>query len=216
MVWDHRPDRNQFYGIVLQEYSHEQKKLIGEPKMIFKGTDLKLTEGPHIYQKDGYYYLLVAEGGTGYEHAVTIARSKELLGEYEVHPQNPILTSYFNPEIKIQKAGHASFVKTQTDEWFMVHLCGRPLETIGNCPLGRETSIQRITWETGDWPYVVGGTTPSVEVEGPNLPECPVDATWCEKDDFDTETLNINYQTLRVPLAKEDMSLTERPGHLRL
>ena len=52
-----------------------------------------LTEGPHLYQKDGYYYLLTAEGGTEYGHAVSIARSKKLLGPYETHPQNPLLTA---------------------------------------------------------------------------------------------------------------------------
>ncbi len=75
MVWDHRAGRHNFYGIALQEFSYEQRKLIGEARIIFKGTDVKLTEAPHIYKINGWYYLLTAEGGTKYEHQSTIARS---------------------------------------------------------------------------------------------------------------------------------------------
>ena len=76
MVWDHRPDHHPFYGIVKQELDSTTFQLIGTPKLIFKGTEIGLTEGPHIYKKDSFYYLLTAEGGTEYNHAVTLARSK--------------------------------------------------------------------------------------------------------------------------------------------
>src|SRR5690606_33496975 len=72
MLWDHRKGTNSFAGIVLQQYCPEQQKLIGERKLIFKGTDLRLTEAPHLYKRNGYYYLITAEGGTQYEHAVTL------------------------------------------------------------------------------------------------------------------------------------------------
>ena len=62
MVWDHRPDRTFFHGIVLQEFSAEKRELLGEPKHIFPGTELDFTEGPHLYKYDGYYYLMTAEG----------------------------------------------------------------------------------------------------------------------------------------------------------
>ncbi|WP_047758589.1 family 43 glycosylhydrolase, partial [Geobacillus sp. ZGt-1] len=117
MYWDHRVGHHPFYGIVLQEYSVEQKKLVGEPKIIFKGTDLRITEGPHLYKINGYYYLLTAEGGTRYNHAATIARSRALYGPYEVHPDNPLITSWPYPRNPLQKAGHASIVHTHTDEW---------------------------------------------------------------------------------------------------
>ena len=93
MFWDHRPGHNRFAGIVLQEYSVAERKLIAKRQLIFEGTSLGLTEGPHIYRRNGYYYLLTAEGGTGWGHAVTMARSRELRGPYELHPDKYILTS---------------------------------------------------------------------------------------------------------------------------
>ena len=223
MLWDHRVGNHNFYGIVLQEYNAQKRRLVGKKDIIFKGTDLKLTEAPHLYKINGYYYLLTAEGGTKYDHASTIARSKELWGPYEVHPENPLLTSWGYPRNPLQKSGHASIVNTHTDEWFLVHLTGRPLPKEGQplldhrgyCPLGRETAIQRMEWKN-DWPYVVDGNQPSLEIEGPNIEEVKWERDYKEKDDFDTEVLNLNFQTLRIPLGEDIVSLKERQGHLRL
>ncbi|MEK3731460.1 glycoside hydrolase family 43 protein [Paenibacillus sp. FSL M8-0334] len=223
MMWDHRSGHHNFYGIVLQEYSPEEKKLVGKREVIFKGTDVKLTEAPHLYKIGDYYYLLTAEGGTKYDHQATIARSKQLHGPYEVHPDNPLISSFAVPRNPLQKAGHASIVKTHTDEWFLVHLTGRPLprpdqpllDPRGFCPLGRETAIQRLEWRN-DWPYVVGGNFPSLEIEGPEIAEVPWDPDYPEKDDFDSSELNLHFQNLRIPLGEHIVSLTDRPGHLRL
>src|SRR5690606_677867 len=112
-VWDHRKGRNRFGGILIQEYDKQAQKLTGPIHNIFKGTSLGLTEGPHIYRRGDYYYLITAEGGTRWNHAVTLARSKSLFGPYEVHPDNPILTSSHDPELPLQRAGHADLVETQ-------------------------------------------------------------------------------------------------------
>ena len=93
MIWDYRPGHNSFSGIALQEYSVKEEKLTGPIKNIFKGSDIKLTEAPHLYKRGEFYYLMAAEGGTGYAHAVTLARSKDIDGPYEIHPNNPLLTS---------------------------------------------------------------------------------------------------------------------------
>lgn len=227
MVWDQRSYNHSFYGIVLQEYSHEEKKLIGDTKIIFKGTSIGLTEAPHLYQWNGYYYLLTAEGGTKFEHAITIARSKNIEGPYEVHPENPLLTSFPYPDLELQKAGHGDIVETQNGEWYLVHLTGRPIgattsdsgiklyDNRGCCPLGRETAIQKLEWRN-DWPYVVGGNKPSVQVEAPNLPEVKWEQDFDTKDDFDSDKLNHHFQTLRIPFNEELGSLTDRKGHLRL
>lgn len=223
MYWDHRVGHHNFYGILMQEYSVKDQKLIGPKKIIFKGTDVKLVEGPHLYKINGYYYLLTAEGGTRYEHQATIARSKDIWGPYEVHPGNPIITSYPYPRNPLQKAGHASIVHTHTDEWFLAHLIGRPLpkgdqpllDPRGFCPLGRETAIQRLEWKDG-WPYVVGGNQPSLEVEGPKVEEVKWERDFPVKDDFDSENLNLHFQTLRIPLGSDTLSLTDNPSHLRL
>ena len=93
MLWDHRPGQNRFAGIVLQEYSPAQRKLVGARHNIFNGTSLGLTEAPHLYRRDGWYYLITAEGGTAWGHAVTMARSRTLLGPYELHPDVYILSA---------------------------------------------------------------------------------------------------------------------------
>lgn len=223
MVWDQRTYNHSFYGIVLQEYSHEQKELIGERKIIFKGTDLGLTEAPHLYKRNGYYYLVVAEGGTKYEHSATVARSRNIDGPYEVHPETPLITSWPHPQLDLQKAGHGSMVETQDGEWYFAHLAGRPiqrkgvkmLEERGFCPLGRETAIQKMYWEN-DWPYIVGGNKPSVEVEAPDLPEQKWERDYPETDHFDSEALHPYFNTLRIPFNEEIGSLAARPGYLRL
>ena len=214
--WDHRKGKNRFGGILLQEYSPKEKRLVGPVYKIFKGTKLGCTEGPHIYKVNGYYYLMTAEGGTGYNHAVTMARSKSITGPYEIDPENPILTSKDDPSLELQKAGHASLVSTQNGEWYMVHLCGRPLPQKRRCVLGRETSIQKVAWTEDKWLRLEqGGNKPYVYVPAPNIPERPWDKE-AVRDDFDSEKLNIHFQSLRIPLGEDLLSLTERPGFLRL
>ena len=174
MVWDHRPEKHPFYGIVLQEYDPQAKNLVGKPELIFKGSSIQLTEGPHLYRRNGYYYLLTAEGGTEYEHAVTLARSRDLLGPYELHPANPVLTSSGNPDLALQKSGHASLVETPGGEWYMPHLCGRPLPGTKKCNLGRETALQKVEWKEDGWLYLsCGGNEPQEEVSPPHLESHP-------------------------------------------
>ncbi len=215
-LWDHRKGINPFGGILLQEYSKKEKKLVGPVTNIFKGTEIGLVEGPHLYKRNGCYYLLTAEGGTVLSHSVTMARSKNIVGPYEVDPHNPVLTSYNNPELKIQRAGHASLVETQNGEWYMAHLCGRHIPSRGRCTMGRETAIQKMKWADDGWLRLeCGGNEPQVEVPAPNLPIYnwkPEPA----RDDFNSEILNINFQFLRVKLDEDTISLTERPGYLRL
>ena len=223
MVWDPREGNHSFAGIILQEYDHAQKKLVGKKEIIYKGTELGLTEAPHIYKKDGYYYLLVAEGGTKFEHAAVFARSKNINGPYETHPEKYVLTSWPYPENPLQKSGHASIVETADGQWYMAHLMGRPIKLKGEksltnrgyCTLGRETSIQKMYWEN-DWPYVVGGPAPSKNVEAPNLTEVKWERDYEIKDDFDKDTLNHHFNTLRIPFNEEIGSLTANKGHLRL
>lgn len=240
MLWDPRIGINSFAGIALQEYDPVEGKLAGEVSNIFKGTWLKYVEGPHLYKKDGFYYLVTAEGATEFYHAVTVARSKELLGPYEVHPQNPILTAAHNPRNGLQKCGHASFVETPTDDWYMAHLASRPVwpqssglmqnrdvfmgrdfatqhvwQNRGYCSLGRESAIQKLQWKDG-WPYIIGPLEGSLEVEAPNVVEHPFAPTYPEVDNFEDANLNINFNTLRIPFTEELGSLTARPGHLRL
>ena len=170
MLWDHRPGNNRFAGIVLQEYSLKEKRLIGERKVIFTGTALGFTEAPHLYRRNGWYYLLTAEGGTGWGHAVTMARSRKLTGPYELHPDLYILSARHRPDVELQRAGHADLVETQNGETYMVYLCGRPLRNRGRCTLGRETAIQKMVWGNDDWLRTLDGTgLPTIETPPPAL-----------------------------------------------
>jgi xylan 1,4-beta-xylosidase len=216
MKWEYENGKNVFGGIVLQEYSPESNQLTGPQHMIFRGTERGFTEAPHLYKRNGYYYLITAEGGTWYEHCVTMARSTSIMGPYELHPDNPILTSEDDESLELQKAGHADLVETQDGEWYMVHLCGRPLERRGRCVLGRETAIQKVEWKEDGWLYMAGGGhKPRIEVKALELSvadSIPLQA----RDDFEDEALGLEYQTLRIPLGEEWMSLKERRGFLRL
>lgn len=216
MLWDHRPGQNRFAGIVLQEYSAGERALVGERRLIFTGTSIGFTEAPHLYRRNGYYYLITAEGGTGWGHAVTMARARSVFGPYELHPDTYILTSRDRPDAELQRAGHADLVDTQTGETYMVYLCGRPLRNRGRCTLGRETAIQRMTWSADDWlrtPDEDG--RPSVSVAAPNLPAHAFPESKI-REDFDDASLPLAFQWLRSPWPDELFSLTARPGHLRL
>jgi len=216
MLWDHRPGRNRFAGIVCQEYLPAERRLAGERQVIFEGTELGLTEAPHLYRRDGWYYLLTAEGGTGFGHAATLARSRSLWGPYALHPDRQILTSRDRPDAPLQRAGHADLVETQGGETYAVYLCGRPIPNRGRCILGRETAIQKLVWGDDGWPRTLDGRgTPELEVEPPGLPPHPWPPT-PERSDFDSPHLPIDFQWLRSPYPEELFSLTERPGHLRL
>jgi xylan 1,4-beta-xylosidase len=214
MLVDHREGKF-FGGIELQEYSTAQKKLIGETYYLTTGTNLGLTEGPHIYIKNGYYYLFLAEGGTEYAHAETVMRSKVITGPYESHPENPILTAWHSPAHEMQKAGHASLVETQNGDWYLVFLVGRPLSTRGRCVLGRETAIEEIIWKD-DWPYLKSGVNlPRVQIPEANLVLKPFNDV-ATRNDFDDSTLSLDFQSLRIPKNENWISLTDRKGFLRL
>ena len=216
MVWDYRPGHNRFAGIALQEYSIQERKLIGQEHGIFEGTAIGFTEGPHLYKRGGYYYLLTAEGGTGYGHAVTLARSRNLTGPYELHPDTYILTSRHRPDIELQRAGHADLVETQNGETYMVHLCGRPIRNRGRCTLGRETAIQPMVWSADGWLRAADGLgLPYSEVPAPALP-AQAFPRLPAREDFDSPELPLDFQWLRSPWPEELFSLTARPGHLRL
>ncbi|HDK6925065.1 TPA: glycoside hydrolase family 43 protein [Klebsiella pneumoniae] len=221
LKFDGRLNTNYFDGITLQEFDHENNKLVGKPTVIFKGTQLGVTEGPQILKENGYYYLITAEGGTETNHAVSICRSKYIQGPYEVHPQNPILTSRFEPNALLSRAGHGYMVKTQNDKWYLSHLCSRRIsgpepgdDKLNYSILGRESALQLIRWQD-NWPYVVNGIVPSIEVQSPCLPDTPWEPE-SERDNFDLITFRNSYQTLREPVSDSWASLTCNPGHLRL
>jgi len=216
MLWDHRPGNNRFAGIVLQEYSVKERMLIGERVNIFQGTPLGFIEAPHLYKRNGWYYLLTAEGGTNWNHAVTMARSRNLTGRYELHPETYIMSARHRPDAELQRAGHASLVETQNGETYMAYLCGRPLRNRGRCTLGRETAIQKMVWSEDGWLRTLDGQgVPTVETPATGLPPHPFPPK-SGREDFNSPHLPLDFQWLRTPWSEEIFSLTARPGFLRL
>ncbi|MEU1754084.1 glycoside hydrolase family 43 protein [Micromonospora matsumotoense] len=214
MSADWRPGRDRFGGIEIQQYDRTARRLVGRPRILFTGTPVGVTEGPHLYRHDGWYWLITAEGGTSWEHQVTVARSRELFGPYEVDPDGPLLTSVGRPDLRLQKAGHGSLVRTPDGGWYLAHLVGRPYSPLGSCVLGRETAIQRVEWPTDGWPRIPGGV-PADEVSAPDLPAHPWPAEPAT-DDFDAAELGPAWSTLRRPATPDWIDLRSRPSHLRV
>lgn len=218
MIWDHRPDRTFFRGIALQEYSPAEKRLLGKRKIIFDGTKFDCTEGPHLYRDGDYFYLMTAEGGTGYEHVVTMARSKNIDGPYEVDPEGPVVTAYDVPEHPLQRNGHADLVQTADGQFLMVHLCTRPLPGTRRSPLGRESAIQLLERNDDGWfRLAAGGRLPRLDVTIKGLDASgPAVEVRVFRDDFEGDSLPDHFQWLRTPWPEEIFSLSDRPGFLRL
>jgi xylan 1,4-beta-xylosidase len=213
------PLREAFQGhreIWLQELDLKTMQLSGPKYALWEGAVKQAvhSEGPHLYKINGMYYLMTAEGGTGHDHAVVIARSAKVTGPYEGNPRNPILTQrHLGRDYPIVGTGHADLVDTPNGEWWMVMLAMRPYGGYFY-NLGRETFLTPVRWEDG-WPVVNPGIG-HVAFEGPapDLPEhsWPVPPA-C--DHFDAPALGPQWDFLRTP-REEFWSLTEHPGHLRL
>ncbi|WP_277978660.1 glycoside hydrolase family 43 protein [Sphingomonas phyllosphaerae] len=213
MLWDHRPGRGRFGGIVVQELDGAAGRLIGERRVIFHGTALGFTEGPHLYKRDGWYHLLVAEGGTERNHAVVMARSRTLFGPYEPHPDGPVLTAKGRPDAPLQRTGHGDLVDAPDGTTWLTYLCGRPLPASDRCVLGRETAIQPMRWGEDGWLRTLNGDALPVALVGLASDErAPVR----ERDDFARDALPPAFQWLRTPFPEQILSLTARPGWLRL
>jgi len=203
LEWDYRPDHEHPGTIVLQEFSAPEGKLVGDPTPIYRGgSDLGCLEGPLLFRRGSLYYLMAAEGGTGYGHGVTLARSSSLFGPWEADPANPIVTSaaarfhargnpeylkpeQFNPASSLQKSGHGSPVDTPAGEMYLAHLCARPALPQLRCVLGRETALQKMEWTSEGWLRLsAGGNLAQTRVPEPDLPAAP----WPPepgRDDFD-------------------------------
>lgn len=217
MLVDHRKGKF-FGGIILQEFDPVQAQLAGVVHHMFEGSELGKTEGPHLYKKDGFYYLLTAEGGTEYGHAVSIARSKSITGPYQIHPDNPLVSTKDHPDHPLQKTGHGDLIRNQDDSWHIVFLTGRPLESLGRCTLGRETAIEEIIWREDGWPMLPSGdSVPRISIPDFNAPNGP------EKEEnveflytFEEDQISSDFQSLRIPIEESWCSLKGRPGFLRL
>lgn len=124
-------------------------KALSEIREIWPGYARYDTEGPHIYKRDGYYYLLAAEGGTFEHHLLSIARSRSIWGPYESYGGNPIMTADGKPEESVQNVGHGDLFQDQSGLWWALVLGVRNDD--GRFPLGRETFLTPVDWPEGGW-----------------------------------------------------------------
>lgn len=182
-------------GARILELNAEATRQISEAELLFYGDHKRAPEGPHLLKKDGYYYLFEAEGGTGPGHRITVSRSKELKGNYEPCPYNPIMRQNDEDAI-IQRCGHGKPVQTQNGQWYMVYLCGRKIGD-GYSILGRETALDPITWTQDGWPIVNNLNGPSTLQIKPDLPETIWETE--QKDDFQESSLSTDWTFPRVP-----------------
>lgn len=233
LEWETRDGYEKPGDICMAEYDPVEKKIIGYPKRIWRGgTDRGCIEAPHVTKRNGYYYMMCAEGGTGYYHCVTMGRSKNVWGPYEKDPQNPIVTStegnvnerltwghlkpqYYNPDSVLQKSGHASYVEMPSGEVYLVHLTARPFVPELRCTLGRETAIQKMKWTEDGWLRMADGSNMAkLEVPESSLEEYPVKKA-PSFDDFDGKELGNYYYAPRI-MPGRFADVTARPGYVRI
>lgn len=215
--WDQRPEHPSFSGLVLEQYFPDEKRTSGTATVIHQ--EPTLVEGPNLYRIGDWYHLLIAAGGTGWNHAITVARSRDIAGPYERDPQPFVLTSRDAPGIPLQKAGHGELVQTSSGEWMLVHLASRPTLHLGErySTLGRETCLQRVVFdEAGRLRLAQGGHHAAVQVEiDGDTGGRPATHGFVER--FDSPAIDTRrWSTLRAALAPGIADLRSRPGWLRL
>lgn len=205
------------WEIWVQELDLENMKLVGESMAIWKGAlkDVIWPEGPHLYKIGEYYYLLHAEGGTGPEHSISVARSKQLFHWFEGCPRNPIFTHRnLGMEYPIIYAGHGDLVDDENGNWYVVMLASRPCKK--HSSMGRETFLAKVTWEN-DWPVInpgIGKLEEQVEIP---FEEYRFGKEEGGHDHFHFYEEALDDRLLGIMKRNADMySLSERRGFLRL
>jgi xylan 1,4-beta-xylosidase len=194
----------------IQELDLETMTMTGPRTLIVDGGVLPQdkpiwTEGPHLSRRDGWVYLIAAEGGTAGNHSETVYRSRAVTGPYEPGPVNPILTQRDldparpNP---VYATGHADFVQTPRGDWWAVFLGTRPFDA-SLSGMGRETFLLPVTWPKGEWPQILAAKTAvPLAARRPALPVTPkIDRSrW--RDAFTAPALSPEWMMLRTPKVR--------------
>ena len=211
------PNKNGIGEIWIQELDLNNWKLKGQRHSIWRGAcGGCCVEGPHIYKQYGRYYLMVAEGGTSYNHAVMIASSKNIEGPYDSNPKNPILTSrHLSNNNWVHSTGHADLVQLKDKRWYMVSL-GIRNEMDSTSNMGRETHLMPVVWEEAwdNWVEVEKGRWEPVIIKWPVVApntgkvERNTSIPFLDKkqninysfyDDFTSSKLDLQWNFRRVP-----------------
>ena len=191
-------------------------QLVTEKRKVWHGTGGRYPEGPHIYKKDGYYYLMASEGGTEEAHQVTISRSNNIWGPYISNPANPILfhANIAGMDKAIHGVGHADLVQAHDGSWWITFhgyrsVTGYPVHHT----IGRETCMAPVSWPIGGWPEVNGNGTISVDMRVPTLPQVPI-APKPTTINFE-EPLGLEWNYIQIPEQK-NYELNTKKGTLSL
>lgn len=228
------PDDNELYSghrtIRMYEFDYKNNTTTGpEYILVNGGTDLKKQpiwiEGPHLYKKDGFYFLMAAEGGTSTNHSEVIFRSKSVNGPYIPFENNPILTQRHldpNRNFAITSTGHADLIETENGEWWAVFLGCRPYPPYSQdlYNTGRETFMAPVRWING-WPVInpdyeeVQYTykVPGLPVN--NISSFPLNGNFTLTEHFDNKKLPYYWMFLRTPRSTW-FSLTDEPSYLKM
>lgn len=201
-------------AISLVEIDVNTGELLSEIKQIWNGIGGGFLEAPHIYHIGDWYYLLVAEGGTGLNHMITVARSREIWGAYECFSDNPILTNRNDTTKQIACSGHGDLVEDANGNWWVVHLATRPVNNWLS-HLGRETFLMPVTWEN-EWPIVGFDKKSHLKCEGPLHSEQKQISSW----QADFSGIELQWLRLRKPVAEnyilKDKHLVLQPCNVKL
>ncbi|MEI9806909.1 MAG: glycoside hydrolase family 43 protein [Bacteroidota bacterium] len=209
------------------ELDWKNLKVTGEEKLLINGgTDMAKKpvwiEGPHIFKKDGWYYMICAEGGTGYNHSEVVFRSKSVEGPFISYENNPVLTQrQLDPSRKnpVTTTGHADMIETKDGKWYAVFLGCRPYEG-DYYNTGRETFMAPVEWKDG-WPVILAGNEEvkyRYPVPMPSLTKTVANSfsgNLTYRDEFSHSSLNDRWIFLRT-LRKKWYSLSERKGFLTM
>ncbi len=186
---------------IVYEINIKTGELLAEGRKVWFGTGGRYAEAPHIYKKDGYYYLMAAEGGTEEAHSVTIARSNSIWGPYTDNPANPILAhaNAAGQNIPIQGVGHGDIIQAHDGSWWTVfHGYRKCVNYPVHHILGRETCLAPMIWPKNGWPVVNGNGTAGVEMTCPTLPLKPFPAA-PNRIEFDNDKLGLEWNFIHVP-----------------
>lgn len=211
-------------AIYQAEINPDTGELLSESRIISYGCGGRFAEAPHVYKKDGYYYLLLAEGGTEFGHMVTVSRSTSIWGPFKPCPKNPILTASQSNDPSLAATGHGDLIEDHEGNWWMVFLCYRLSENYHH-HMGRETAIAPVEWVDG-WPVVNGGKVPGEYMEVDRKPLWDDEAYLVEvqstdlygnrscRSEFQGEDLGMEWNFFREFL--KEYSLSKNPGFLTL
>lgn len=214
-------------AIWIQELNLATKQLVGERTLLVNGgVDIRTTpswiEGPHLYRRNGTYYMIAAEGGTGDQHSEVVFGAGNVRGPFTPWPGNPILTQRQldpNRPDPITSTGHADFVTTPNGDTWAVFLGTRPYAN-DTYNTGRETFLMPVSWRDG-WPVLTSGQegVPYARqrhaLPRQPAPDLPTRGNFRARDDFSSRTLALHWLQLRTP-REPSVDLASTRGWLTL